>query len=163
MMFLEWLASLFGKGPRDPEPLKAVKCPACAFWSSDYGADALYYWLPRAIGDGIGRTKSMEEEYRHRKAYGKLWLSGRTTVNVGGDQWVGGSTGSGGYFDEFVSKHCPVCDTAYSGWQRAQVICKECQWNVELVNTKRAAISCARCGSIDHTHGVAFRPVPEDA
>ena len=155
-----WLSGLVGGGSRRGNPLIAMKCPHCNFWTNrlPYGTtkQKFYFWLPRDIGDRMGRTGKAEEENQKRKAYGRLWLEGQFAVDQGGGRQLVVPLQTTGYFDDYVATECPLCDTPYSDWSKVHVICKKCRRHVLMLDDKHLSLRCPSCGSVHHVEGVAF-------
>lgn len=142
--------------------LIAKKCPNCGFWTHRLSSieECFYFWLPREIGDRIGRTGIPQEMRRKRQACGKLWAEGQYAVDLGGGRKVVlVLEHTTGYFDDYRATECPVCDTPYSDWAKVYVVCKKCGRNVNVFDEKHLSLSCPSCGSFHHIQGVAFAPV----
>lgn len=150
-----WEKSLF-------PPLIAKKCLNCSFRTHRFSStlDCFYFWLPREIGDRIGRTGSPEEQQKKREAYGKLWVEGQYAVDLGSGRKVAVPIETGGYYDDYKATECPVCDTPYSDWPEVHVVCKKCGRNVNVFGAEHLSLHCPSCGSIHHKEGVALEPLP---
>jgi hypothetical protein len=167
MSIRDWFSNLISnRGVEDAlyPRLSARKCRQCSFWThrtGRFGSDVFYYWLPRVIGDPIGRTGSPQEKRIKRKAYGELWLQGEYLAHAGGGAVVVPLQASG-YFDDYDSTECPVCDAPYSEWADVNVVCRKCRGNARIVDEERVSVRCRRCGPIDHVQGIDFEPRVSD-
>jgi hypothetical protein len=161
-----WFSTLLGGGKRRGNPLVARKCPRCGFWTHRLGSvdrSKFYFWLPRDIGDGIGRTGSEEEQGQKRMAFGSLWSQGVAKAHLGGGRYVSVPLQSMGYFDDYSATTCPVCETPYTEWSNVHVVCKKCRQHVRVFDDKQLLIRCPSCGIVNHVDGVAFEPATQSS